>query len=328
MGRRGAAVRAALRRDVQGHRGGRRYSDRAREHPHELREVQVEEPDEEDEAQGQGASRQGPGLRRPLQGGPRRDRQAVGGHLVLALPRDHEGPLYPGVLPEFIRSAVRLRQGCDPEARGPADLQDALDAHADDQRDRYCGLPAARLPGGAPARDPAAALLQPAHDLRADAVLDIAAGAHRGVDDHVAAGRRGERYPRLASPGRRREPAADDVQLHRHRHRHDADPAALHDPSRIQRDEGDLARLHESRAEPGRAADGRLHPGIRAAEPSGGRSGRDPRVHRRDWILHHPRARRRQGRTDDRQLHRLSPEVEPQLGARLVDGGDTAQPRS
>ena len=46
------------------------------------------------------------------------------------------------------------------------------------------------LPGGAPARDPAATLLQPAHDLRADAVLDIAAGAHRGVDDHVAAGRR------------------------------------------------------------------------------------------------------------------------------------------
>ena len=70
VGRRGAALRAALRGDVQGHRGSHGSSDRARQHPHELCEVEVEEPDEEDEAQGQGASRQGPGLRRPLQGDP------------------------------------------------------------------------------------------------------------------------------------------------------------------------------------------------------------------------------------------------------------------
>ena len=61
----------------------------------------------------------------------------------------------------------------------------------------------------------------------------------------------------------------------------------------------------------------------------GGRGGRDPRVHRRDdRVLHHPRAGRRQGRADDRQLHRLPSEVQPQLGAGLGDGRDSCSPRS
>ena len=106
----------------------------------------------------------------------------------------------------YYLNSFDLKYGFDKEvvqqARKPPHLQHALAAHPADQRNSHRGVSGPWLPGGAPARDPAATLLESADDLRADAFLDIAAGADRGVDDHAAAGGGGERHPRCASCGR------------------------------------------------------------------------------------------------------------------------------
>jgi hypothetical protein len=100
---------------------------------------------------------------------------------------------------------------CDPCRRGTQGLQPAMVAYDPGQYHRNACLPAAGLPGCLPAGDAADAHCEPANDLCTDAVLDLAAGAHRRVDDHAAAKRRGQRHAGGGGDTQRRKPPGDDV---------------------------------------------------------------------------------------------------------------------
>ena len=234
---------------------------------------------------------------------PDRARSALGRDRHLGGDPARRGPLDAALPSGRARPPTGRRRTDRARAAGAGDLRRHPAAHLLDQLRGHGALPAARLSARLPAGVLADPDQQPAPDPGADAVLDLASGAHRRLGRAAAAGGSGQRAP--ASAPHHRSAAAAGVQPLRPLRRDDPHPAAVHGAAAVQRDARHPAPVHARRGLARRPPAARVPADLPAADRAGHRRRLSARVHSRARLLHHARAGRRRQRPDDQLFRRL-----------------------